>query len=73
MKIGWLACNPAEEAKHRFPFVQRLRPAVKGQARQFCIGEMRVDRPVANGMHRHFFSPSPAFRYRVMPFDSAPQ
>ena len=64
-----LAGNPRQEPRDFGMFHQRLaRPA---GSREFGVGEMRVNRAVTDGMHRHGLAPALGLGHRVMPLNLA--
>lgn len=67
MEIRRFASDPPYKAAD----VRMLRQSftIRGKARQLTVGERRVDGAVADGMHRHALTPSPAFGLRMMPFN----
>ena len=71
MKVRVLASHPIEEADDF-----RIRPQgspVRTEPLQLRIGEVRVERAVADRMDRLLYSPTAALGHRVMPFDPGAQ
>lgn len=67
MEIGRFGGNPGHELPDCLMAKQRLDGGIA--ARQLAVGEIGVDRPMADGVDWLPFAPAPAFGDWMVPFD----
>jgi len=69
MEIGWLVRHPGHEFRQRRIFQQR--GTVSAEAHERGVGEIGMDRPVADRVDRHGYPALFRLRNRVVQLDPA--
>ena len=68
MKVRWLLRDPIQKAGDAG--MRAKRGGITLRAGKLHIAHLRVDRTMTDWMNGRGFTPAPAFRHRMMPFDA---